>query len=451
MDLGIVQSLLDWVAGNPELSGLIVFLVAAAESLALVGIVVPGIVFMLSIGTLVGLGALDLLDTLVWAALGAIVGDWVSYWLGRHYDQQLRHVWPLSRYPKLIPRGERFFIRHGGKSILFGRFVGPLRPIIPAIAGIMHMSQPKFYFMNILSAILWAPVVILPGVAFGESMHLADKVFGNLIIFIAIIILTGALLGYIAKKMFAYTLMTTVNTWGEFFGFDRAKENLASFFLAGALVVLVLTFVSQYNFRHQSVAKAQEQVNLEWWDKNWQRFSPAPAKFQSDYVINVQWWGRLREINRLLQQHGWKPAAKLTARNSLNYFLPEVDVTQLPLAASKLFDEPDVLAMIKPEESGKRFSVLRLWAVNPRIISGEASLWVGSVYDVTLLSPFDLLHIPLRDSNYYQSVKKFKNSFAVDYNELVIRQEYYKSVGIAGNWHGEVLLLESLGGNQVSG
>ena len=116
------------MAANPELSGLIVFLVAAGESLALVGIVVPGVVFMLGIGALVGLNAINLWQALFWAMAGAIVGDWLSYWLGRHFDQQLRHIWPLSRYPKLIPRGEAFFNKHGGASVFFGRFVGPLRP-----------------------------------------------------------------------------------------------------------------------------------------------------------------------------------------------------------------------------------------------------------------------------------------------------------------------------------
>ena len=196
MDLSTIQPVLDWIARHPELAGLFVFLVAAGESLALVGIVVPGVVFMLGIGALVGLNAIDLWQALFWAAAGAVVGDWLSYWLGRHFDQQLRHVWPLSRYPKLIPRGEKFFERHGGASIFFGRFVGPLRPIVPAVAGIMHMPQGKFYVINVVSAILWAPVVILPGVAFGESIQLANEVFFRLIAVIVILIVLAVILGY---------------------------------------------------------------------------------------------------------------------------------------------------------------------------------------------------------------------------------------------------------------
>ena len=73
MDLSTIQPVLDWMARHPELAGLIVFLVAAGESLALVGIVVPGVVFMLGIGALVGLDAINLWQALFWAAVGAIV------------------------------------------------------------------------------------------------------------------------------------------------------------------------------------------------------------------------------------------------------------------------------------------------------------------------------------------------------------------------------------------
>ena len=64
------QPLLDWVGQNPHLSGAVVFAIAAAESLVVVGILVPGVAMMLGIGTLVGLDALPLWPTLFWAAAG---------------------------------------------------------------------------------------------------------------------------------------------------------------------------------------------------------------------------------------------------------------------------------------------------------------------------------------------------------------------------------------------
>jgi len=445
MTLETIQPLIDWLAAHPDLSGLIIFLIACSESLALVGIVVPGVVFMLSIGTLVGLGAINLWSALVWAALGAIAGDWFSYWLGRHFDQQLRHIWPLSRYPKLIPAGERFFKRHGGKSVMFGRFVGPLRPIIPAIAGIMHMSQPKFYLMNFMSAVLWAPVVILPGVAFGSSLQVAQDVFGKLIALVVILILLGALAGFIAKHVLSYALMTTVNTWGEFFGFDRAKENLASFSLVGVLIVSVGLFVYQYQARHQAVMIEQQANSVGWWEENWQDFSPINAlekKFRSDFPITIQWWGSYANIRTQLEERQWIPAQQLTLHNSLHYFLASPDPLKLPARRIKLFGSYEKLIMVKAMGNDSQLSILRIWPVSKRHLISEEQLWVGVIYNVDLISPLNLFHFALRDRNYSDSIKQFKADLALNAN-VTIQEKYYSNVSRSDNWRGEVLLLTS--------
>ena len=144
-------------------------------------------------------------------------------------------------------------------------------------------------------------------------------------------------------------------------------------------------------------------------------------------------------------QQGWKTTEKITLRNSLNYFLPDPDVSTLPYRANTLFDAKEVLVMIKPGEANQQFSVIRLWAPRPRYILQEAQLWVGSIYDVNFLSPFDLMHIPVRDKNYYNSIKKFIASFSSTKNNLVIRLNYYENVGFNDNWNGEVLLVDFVG------
>ena len=71
MDFGTFQPLLDWVAGHPVLAQAVVFAIAAGESVALVGVLIPGVALMLAIGALVGLGSMDLWPALAWAAAGA--------------------------------------------------------------------------------------------------------------------------------------------------------------------------------------------------------------------------------------------------------------------------------------------------------------------------------------------------------------------------------------------
>lgn len=185
-----VQPVLDWIRENPNWSGFIVFLISLSESLAIVGLVVPGVVLMTAIGAMMGSGILPFWSTLLWAILGAIAGDGISYWLGYHYHEKLREFWPFKQFPKLLARGEAFFKNHGGKSIIFGRFVGPVRPMIPVIAGMMDMTPKRFLFFNILSAIAWAPLYSLPGILIGASLGtLSPEVARRIVLFILLILL----------------------------------------------------------------------------------------------------------------------------------------------------------------------------------------------------------------------------------------------------------------------
>ncbi|HUX30680.1 MAG TPA: VTT domain-containing protein [Thiobacillus sp.] len=176
MDIANFSGLIAWIARHPEWAYATVFLAAFTESLAVVGLFVPGALIMFGAGAVVAVGPLDLWATLACAAAGAIAGDASSYWLGRHYRAELRNRWPFSRYPKLLEKGTVFFHRHSGMSIFLGRFVGPIRPVIPAVAGMLGMTPARFYAANILSALGWAPTYILPGVVFGASLGLAGAV-----------------------------------------------------------------------------------------------------------------------------------------------------------------------------------------------------------------------------------------------------------------------------------
>lgn len=163
------QPILTWIAAHPTWAGFIVFFISLIESLAVIGLIVPGAPIMFAIGIMMGTGDLPFWQTMGWAILGAIVGDAISYWLGYHFHGHLRDFWPFRQFPKMLAKGEDFFKNHGGKSIIFGRF-GPLRPVIPVIAGMMDMNPKRFFFFNVFSAFVWAPAYTLPGVLVGVSL-----------------------------------------------------------------------------------------------------------------------------------------------------------------------------------------------------------------------------------------------------------------------------------------
>ena len=164
-----ISSILDWINLHPHLSGIIVFIISASESIAIIGTIIPGSIMMTGIGALVGAGIIPFWGTLIWATLGAIAGDGISYWLGYHYKNRLHDIWPFKRYPNVLRTGEEFFYKHGGKSVFIGRFIGPVRALVPLVAGMLAMQPLRFIIANVLSAIGWAPAYLAPGLLVGAA------------------------------------------------------------------------------------------------------------------------------------------------------------------------------------------------------------------------------------------------------------------------------------------
>ena len=196
-----IKALLAFITHHPTLAYGAIFLISLSESLAIVGLLVPGTVIMFGVGAIVATGSLGLKPVLLLAAAGAVAGDGISYWLGHHYQDGLRRIWPFSRYPGMLKNGEIFFKRHGGKSVLFGRFVGPVRPVIPVVAGMLGMGPLHFSIVNVLSAIGWALVYILPGVFFGTSLAVAGAVSTRLAVLIVLILATCWVFVWLGRKL----------------------------------------------------------------------------------------------------------------------------------------------------------------------------------------------------------------------------------------------------------
>jgi undecaprenyl-diphosphatase len=144
-----------------------VFVVAFCESLAVLSLLVPGFAILVALSTLIPTGALEAWPLIASAAAGAVAGDAVSYWVGR-YCRTLRSRWPLNRCADAIALGMEFFRRHGGKSVFIGRFSGPLRAFVPLVAGMSDMAPGQFWLANVLSALVWAPMLVLFGDVIGR-------------------------------------------------------------------------------------------------------------------------------------------------------------------------------------------------------------------------------------------------------------------------------------------
>jgi membrane protein DedA with SNARE-associated domain len=168
-----VSQLTDFIALHPHYAAWAVFLLAFSEAIPIVGTVVPGSTLIVALSAVATAADISPWLLLVAATLGAIASDGTSFWLGQRCHRQILGRWPLNQFPTLIARSEAFFYRYGAMSVFLARFVGVVRAFVPLIAGIVQMPPRQFYAANILSAIVWAPAHVFPGVVFGMLVTLA--------------------------------------------------------------------------------------------------------------------------------------------------------------------------------------------------------------------------------------------------------------------------------------
>ncbi|MBB5045838.1 membrane protein DedA with SNARE-associated domain [Rhodopseudomonas rhenobacensis] len=158
-----MRDLIEFVRLHQAWAAPIVMLLAFGESLAFISLLVPAWGALVAIGALIGPSELSFWPICLAGALGAALGDWLSYWFGNRYKQQVAQIWPLSLYPALLPRGEAFVRKWGVPSIFLGRFFGPLRASVPLAAGIFEMPYWPFQIANFVSAVVWSAVLLVFG------------------------------------------------------------------------------------------------------------------------------------------------------------------------------------------------------------------------------------------------------------------------------------------------
>jgi membrane protein DedA with SNARE-associated domain len=168
------------IKAHPDWAALVIGLVAFGESFVFLSLLFPGTAILIASGALVEAGILDPLSPVLAGILGAVLGDAISFWLGQKFGPQISNVWPLRHQPQRLESGIIFFERYGTASVFIGRFFGPLRAVIPLAAGILHMPTRRFCIANVLSAIIWAPILIFAGDLLARSLgpeNLATKIF----------------------------------------------------------------------------------------------------------------------------------------------------------------------------------------------------------------------------------------------------------------------------------
>ena len=154
-----------------------VFVIVALES---AGVPLPGETALVSAAIFAGQGTLAIEAVIGCAALAAILGDNLGYWVGREFGFPL-----LRRYSHVLPVDEGklkvaqyLFLRHGGKIVFFGRFVAILRTFAAFLAGVNRLAYPRFLVFNALGGVVWATVFGLGGYFLGVAFEMYARPVG---------------------------------------------------------------------------------------------------------------------------------------------------------------------------------------------------------------------------------------------------------------------------------
>jgi undecaprenyl-diphosphatase len=165
-----IDSAVDIVALYPNAALGVVFLAAIIEAVAVLGILVPGTPILMAVAGAAAMVGQSMLPFLALSILGAVIGDYLSFWVGHRFRARLHCVWPFSRRPDLMVNAGRFFESYGIYSVALCRFVPVLRSTVPLVAGMAAMRRRRFLFANVTSAFVWAPLHIYPAQLAGLSI-----------------------------------------------------------------------------------------------------------------------------------------------------------------------------------------------------------------------------------------------------------------------------------------
>lgn len=192
----LLASLTTFIEGHSQLALLILFVLLLLESF---GLPLPGETALIACGVLASQGALSIVSVIVVASLAAVIGDNLGYWTARTGGRKLLDRYRFTRRyaTEYLPRGERFFAKHGGKAVFFGRFVAVLRVTAAWTAGLSRMDWWRFLAWNVAGGVVWATMVGLVSYYLGDA---AAKALGQYGLLAAGGVIMFVVLGYLVVR-----------------------------------------------------------------------------------------------------------------------------------------------------------------------------------------------------------------------------------------------------------
>lgn len=164
------------IANFGALGYIIMFAIVFAESGLFFGFFLPGDSLLFTAGLLASQGVFNIWILVPILIVGAILGDNAGYWTGKKFGRWLMKQ-PDSFFFKKhhLIKAQRFYEKHGGKTLILARFMPAIRTFAPIAAGIANMDYNKFFFNNVLGGVLWATSMTVGGYFLGRVIPDVDK------------------------------------------------------------------------------------------------------------------------------------------------------------------------------------------------------------------------------------------------------------------------------------
>ena len=151
-----------WLEKNPQWIALGIIGASFIESFALIGIIIPGVLLLAIISGLAAT-SLNIIEVVTIAYFSSLLADVMSFFIGYSFRNSINKVWPFKKHPEFLQEGQKFFKQYGMIGLFIGKFIGPIRPLLPITAGSLNMDKRRFFLIEILSCFLWALIYTVPG------------------------------------------------------------------------------------------------------------------------------------------------------------------------------------------------------------------------------------------------------------------------------------------------
>ncbi|MDD5148490.1 MAG: DedA family protein [Candidatus ainarchaeum sp.] len=183
---------------------LVLFFVVFCETGLVFAPFLPGDSLLFISGSMAAKGFLDAWLLFIIFTVAAILGDTANYWIGNFFGKKIFREKFLFLKKEHFDAAQRFYARHGGKTIILARFMPVIRTFAPFVAGIAKMNYANFLGYNVIGAVVWVAIFVFGGYLFGNIPVVSENL-SLIIIAIIIVSILPALFGflrhYLKKKL----------------------------------------------------------------------------------------------------------------------------------------------------------------------------------------------------------------------------------------------------------